>query len=183
MIEINLLPEELSVKKEKEIPLQLIVYGLVGIFALILIVHLFLLLTGVMKIHKLKSLEKRWTLLTSQHPQLEAWRKQYATSSQETQGINKLLKDRLTVFDKMQVLSKVLPNGIWFNQITLKDKNLRLEGCVISLKKDHLSLLNLYLSNLKKERGFFQNLELGSVKMRSVSGYEIMDFILTGKLQ
>ncbi|MBL7081195.1 MAG: hypothetical protein ISS44_01315 [Candidatus Omnitrophica bacterium] len=187
MIEINLLPEDLKQKKERQIfLLQLFLCILPVAFGLLIIIHLYLGGLLLFKTLQYKSMNKKWEQLSSQRQKVDEWKKQYKISSQETEQVNKLLAQRIAISDKMQVLACALPRGIWFNHLSLKEKGFYLEGSVVSLKKDQMRLLNLFLGRLKKDKIFFKDfirLELGHISMRTLGGFSIMDFVLEGDLK
>jgi Tfp pilus assembly protein PilN len=189
MIEINLLPEEFRQKKQRQIALpqaQTVAYILAAVFGLLIIIHLFL--GGLLLVKKIqnKSLDKKWTQLSPQLQEINEWKRQYKISSQQTEQMNRLLNQRITISDRMQALVSALPSGIWFNRLNLKDKKFSLRGSVVSLKADEMRLLNLFLNRLKEDKQFFKDftrLELGRVVMRTLGGFSVMDFVLEGDLK
>ena len=187
MIRINLLPEGLRPKEVKFIiPPELFLLILLSIFGLLVIIHLYLGSQFLFKALQYRSLNKRWMQFESQRQKAEEWKEKYAMSSEQSQRLNNLIVQRVTISDKLQVLSKTLPNGIWFNHLNFSKKGLRLEGSVISLKKDQMTLLNLFLGQLNQDKRFledFIHLELGRMNMRTLGGYPIMDFIVEGNLK
>ena len=139
-----------------------------------------------MKSVQYKLMHKKWTQLRPQLQKAEEWKRQYKITSLQTEEINALLSKRITVSDKMQVLSQSLPNGVWFNNLNFKQKEFYLDGSVVSLNKKQMSLLNLFLSSLNNDKRFskdFSRLELGRMRMRTFWGYSIMDFVLEGNLK
>ncbi len=187
MIGINLLPEELKQKRRKQALLsQLFLIIIPTLFGLLVIIHLYLGIVFLFKTLQYKSVNKKWTQLAPQRQKVDAWRKEYKTNSQEIEQIIKLLTRRTTIADKMQALASALPNGIWFNHLSLDQNKFWLEGSVVSLKKDQMSLLNLFLGRLKEDKSFFKDfvrLELGQMNMRTLGGFSIMDFVLEGDLK
>lgn len=100
--------------------------------------------------------------------------------------MKKLVAQRITVSDKMQTLMAALPNGIWFNRLSLQQGRFRLEGSIISLKKEEIKLLNLFLNRLKEDKQFFKDftsLELERMSVRMLGGFSVMDFVLVGNLK
>lgn len=187
MIEINLLPEGLRPKQVKFIiPPELFLLILLLAFSLPVIIHLYLGGRLLFKSLQYRSLNKRWAQLESQRQKADVWKTEHKMSSQQSEQMNSLLTQRVTISDKMQVLSQSLPNGIWFNRLNLRRKRFSLEGSVVSLKKVQMSLLNLFLNRLKKDKRFFKDfvrLELGRMSMRTLGGYQVMDFVLEGDLK
>lgn len=187
MIEINLLPEEFRHKEERiNILPQVLLYTLIATFGLFIILHLYLGSSLLIRSLQYKSLHKSWSLVSSQLFKVNEWKKQFNISSQQTEQMKRLLAERITISDKMQILAQALPNGIWFNHLNLKEKELNLKGSVVSLKKDQMSLLNIFLNHLKEDNVFFKDfkrLRLGNMNMRSLGGFSIMDFVLEGELK
>ena len=189
MIEINLLPEELKPKEERisvEQLRKILLFILPAAFGLLVIVHLFLGGFLLLKSLQHKILNKKWTQLSSQFQKVNEWKRQYNISSQQIEQMDKMLAQRITISDKMQILSKVLPNGIWFNHLNLNNKEFNLKGSVVSMTKNQMHLLNLFLNRLKEDELFFKDfvrLELGHMSMRILGGFSIMDFILEGNLE
>jgi len=61
-----------------------------------------------------------------------------------------------------------------------------IQGSVISLEKEEVSLINKLLVNLKADAEFsknFSGFELSSVQKRSIETYDVADFILVGVLK
>jgi Tfp pilus assembly protein PilN len=189
MIEINLLPEELKPKEENLTVLhlrQVLLFVLPAIFGLIVIAHLFLGALFLFKTFQYKSLDKRWMQFSSERQKVNNWKREYNVSSRYSEQMDKLISGRITVSDKMQALARVLPNGIWFNHLNFNQGKFKLRGSVVSLDKEQMRLLNVFLSQLKEDKIFFEdfvNLELGNVNMRTLGGFAIMDFVLEGDLK
>ncbi|MFH1678508.1 MAG: hypothetical protein ABH914_02685 [Candidatus Omnitrophota bacterium] len=189
MIEINLLPEEFKQQKKKQLfalQAQLLWYIAPLFLGLLIIAHLYFAGAFLFKTFQYKTLNNKWAQLGAQLQEVNEWKAQYKTSSQQAGKINKLLAQRVSVSDKMQVLVQTLLKGIWFNRLNFKNKQFNLTGTVVSLKKDHMRLLNIFLSQLKEDNHFFKDflrLELGRVNMRLIGAYSIMDFVLEGDLR
>ena len=187
MIEINLLPEDLRPKQVKYIvPPELLLIVLLLAFSLPVIIHLYLGGRLLFKTLYYRSLNKQWTLLESQRQMADEWKEEHQVTSQQSAQLRGLITQRVTVSDKLQILSHALPKGIWFNRMSLNPEGFHLEGSVISLKKDQMSLLNIFLNSLNQDKRFFKDfvrLELGRVNMRTLGGYPVMDFVVEGELK
>lgn len=189
MIEINLLPDEFKVKEEKLVVLQLrqvFLFAVPALFGLLIVLHLYL--GGLLLFRSLqyKLLYKKWTQVSLERKRVNEWKRQYNISSKQTEQMDRLLAQRITVSDKMQILSQALPYGIWFNHLNLKHNEFRLRGSVVSKRKDQLHLLNIFLKRLKEDKTFFKDftrLELGHMSMRMLGGFSVMDFVLEGSLK
>lgn len=188
MIEINLLPEELKKTKKTKISFlkERLWYILPAIVGLLVITHLYFAFAILVKNIQYKSLNKKWLANRPSLERVEDWRKEHSLANQDAQYIMKIIQQRIIFSDKLKKLSEVLPSGIWFNQLSIKRKDFTLQGSIVSLKDDHMSLLRGFLEQLKKDKTFssgFISLDLGPVRMREFKGYDIMDFILEGNLK
>jgi len=199
MIEINLLPRELRVKTKEKAPEQVIVTTTTGfspdklfiyvipvLLAGFILVHLYLGVISIAKGGQLLSLERKWTVLTPQKKMLDEFNQQYSLASQDASLAQLLIGQRTLWAQKLNKLSLNLPAGVWFNDLALSKQNLIIQGSVISLQKEELSLINKLLDNLKSDKEFykdFSNFELSNVQKRQIGTYEVADFVLTGVLK
>jgi len=199
MIEINLLPQELRVKTKEKAPEQVIVttttgfslnklfiYAIPVLLAGFVLVHLYVAVISIAKGGKLVSLEHKWINLGPQKKILDEFNQQYSAASQDAGLAQLLTGQRILWAQKLNKLSLNLPSGVWFNDLSLSKQNFTIQGSVISLQKEELSLINKLLDNLKSDKEFFKdflNFELTNVQKRPVGTYDIADFVLTGVLK
>lgn len=188
MIEINLLPEQLRPKEEDKVTivLRIILIIMPVFFVIIFLIHLYLGGLLLIKTLQYKTMDKQWMQLEPSRQKVIAWLRKYNVGSQGAEVINNLIAQRLTISDKLEKLVEALPNGVWFNTLTFKGEEFRIQGSVVSLKKEEVVLLNLFLKQLKQDEAFFKdfkNIELGRMSMRMLGGFSIMDFVLEGELK
>ncbi len=191
MIEINLLPEELKAKPKSAKPgigieAKYFLYAIPLALCILICAHVYLGIINITQNSKLKILNEKWLSLEPQRKELEAFNKEYAVLSEDAQAIQKLTEQKLNWSEKLNKLSLNLPPGIWFNELFVSDKDLLLQGSVISLQKEEMSLLKKLIDNLKNDASFFKdfnNLELSSVQTKTIGGYDIADFVLVGTLK
>ena len=190
MIEINLLPQELKVKPKKDAAIGIepaqFLYIIPIVFSVLICVHLYLGLIGIVKSQQLRALNNKWNVLSPERKLLEDFRMAYDAVSQDAKTVQQLTAQEINWSQKLNYLSLNLPYGIWFNEITLTQKDLILKGSVISLKKEEMSLINKFIESLKNDTVFFKdfkNLELSSVQRTQVSGYDVVTFALVGTLK
>lgn len=187
MIEINLLPEELKIKARKRgfKPRQ-ILYFIPLVFLILIIIHLYLAGTLIIRNFRLNALNKRWHNLEPQRKNLEEFQKEYVVLSDDAKVIQQLISQRTNWSEKLNKLSLRLPYGVWFNEISVTPSDFILRGSVVSLQKEEMNLINKFMDNLKSDSGFFKdfnNLELSSVQRKVIGGYDVIDFTLVGKLK
>lgn len=187
MIEINLLPEELRLKRKTEgFDVKYALYALPLAFVVLIAAHIYLFAFQQMKNMTLSSLERTWKAMEPQRKSLEALKKESSMLLQDVKVIQDLSLKRITWADKLNKLSLYLPSGVWFTDISITSKDFILKGSVISLDKDELTLINNFLDRLKADKAFFnnfENIELSSIERRGVGSYEVADFTLNGKLK
>lgn len=187
MIEINLLPEELKIRRTKSFNQKQYLIYLIPLFAGILIlVHLYLGMVGISRYLKLKSLNKTWVALEPQRKKIASLKSQSEQSFGEGNIIQELVKKSVIWSKHLNRLSLDLPSGIWFNEIAISQKELVIKGTVVSLEKKEVDLINKFMSNLKNDQEFitdFNNLDLGAIQRKSIGSFEVVDFTLTAALK
>jgi len=191
MIEINLLPEELKAKSKAKkfgvgIEIKYFLYLIPFVVGLLICVHIYLAILNITKNNQLRTLNNKWQELQPQRKILEDFNKEYAILSEDAAAIQQLTKQRINWAEKLNKLSVNLPSGIWFNEISIFSRDFTLQGSVVSLQKEELSLINKLIDSLKNDTTFFKdlnNLELSSVQKKIIGGYDIADFILQGTLK
>lgn len=187
MIKINLLPQELQKKNESFDKTSKKLFFLIPLFiCAVLGVHAYLTISVLSLRYQFNNLKTTWDKLEPKRKVLEAFKKEYGTVAQDLQQIEKWNKERVSWSEKLNILSRKLPSGIWFNEISVSPKDFTLKGSVVSPLKQELSLINRFVSNLKAESVFFKdfkNLELGPLQRDVQSGYDIINFTLTGALK
>lgn len=187
MIEINLLPQELRItRKNDPIDLKSAPYIIGAIFGIVILTHIILIITFLFKSYSLHQLESNWQALGPDRKLLESLKREYATATLDTKVIQEIMSQRINWAEKLNKLSLCLPSGVWFDEISFLNKTFTLKGTVVSLQKEEINLINNFVESLKKDDSFFKkfsNLELGSMQRRTIGSYDVIDFILTGKLK
>jgi len=190
MITINLLPEELKSKPKTEstgfkfsVKEGYFIYLLPLLLALLVCVHIALGVVAAVKGVKTTTLSNKWTGLAAQRKELDAFMQTYAAFSEDAITLQNLVRQRINWAPKLNKLSLNLPQGVWFNELSVNEKEFTLKGSVVSLQKEDMGLIQKFLNSLKNDQEFFAdftNLELSSVQNRTIGGYEVSDFMITG---
>ncbi len=192
MIEINLLAQQSIVKSrfgkigKVSIDSKYFLYAIPLIFGVLIFVHMCLAAVGIIKNFQLGALNNKWKGLQPQRELLNSLKKEYDVLTSNAKLSQELNSRRLNWSEKLDRLSADLPSGIWFNEIAVSRKEFTLKASVVSLKKEEMTLIKKFIDTLKIDARFlryFTGLELGSVQKRLVSGYDVVDFILTAKLK
>lgn len=187
MIEINLLPEEAKASKEKlALDPKYSFYFIIAVFSILVFFHFYLGIIKAFKDYQYRALANKWRVLEPQRKILEESRKEQTVFSQDANFLQQLTAKRINWPEKLNRLSLNLPSGIWFNEITLTLKDLVVRASVVSLEKEEMGLVSKFIDNLKKDGSFFTdftNLELGQIQTKTIGGYDVVEFILTGILK
>jgi Tfp pilus assembly protein PilN len=191
MIEINLLPEELRQRpkgsKAVSGPQPEDILRLAPFFiAIILLLDISLFAMILMKGGQVASLEKKWKRLAPQRKLVDDFNVQYNVFSKDAKAIQGFQKQRINWSQKLNILSEMVPSGIWFNELSLTEADFNLLGSAVSLQNDEMAMIKKFIDNLQQDENFFRDfnkLELSSVENKKLSGYEINEFRIKGALK
>jgi Tfp pilus assembly protein PilN len=190
MIKINLLPEELKIKTnvtaKKSIDPSQFIYLVPVAIACLLIVHLYLFIAVIFKGIQLNMLNAKWKELEPRRKAADIFKREYQALSEDVKLMQEFVKGRINSSMVLNRLSLDLPGGVWFNELTLNNKELIIQGSVFSFKKEEVGQINKFIDNLKQDSGFFMNfdkIELGAMQARTIAGYEVVDFTISGTLK
>jgi Tfp pilus assembly protein PilN len=188
MIEINLLPPELKIKQAKAASFdpRYLVYLLPLVVGVLLFIHVALGMYALLRGYQLGALNRQWQKIAPQRQELDTFKKQYEAVAEDTKIAATLASWNINWSEKLNKLSLALPQGVWFQNLSVTPKELVLKGAVVSLEKQEMVLLNKFLDGLKKDQGFiknFKSLEVTSFQVRTIGSFDTLEFTLTGKLQ
>lgn len=189
MIEINLLHEELKGKpkgKKWAIEPNYFLYLIPCVAGIMFALHIYLALLGIVRNYQFRFLSEKWRKLEPQRKALENFNKEYDSQSSDVRIIQQLISSKIDWSQKLNKLSLNLPSGVWFNEISVSQRNFILKGSSLSLQKEEVGLINKFIDNLKSDAEYFKDfneLELGPMQRRTIAGYDIVDFVLQGSLK
>jgi len=197
MIEINLLPEELrnKVVKPKKSEAAAGAAGLEPkhfilfiplVFGVLICVQLIVGILGLAKSVQAHMLDGKWRSLESGRKVLQEFNDKYSFVSEDSRTVQQLTRARVSWSEKLNSLSLNLPSGVWFEELLINSKELVLQGAVVSLNKEELSLIKQLIDNLKNDPAFFKdftNLEMGSAKKKTFGSYDVTEFTLNASLK
>ena len=197
MININLIPEQLR-KKSKgalfsteafNIPREALI-GLIGGLAVILIcVHAILQVTIFIKFFQHAQQKKQWDAISPQKQRVDVVLNELRSLQNKIKAVEQITTGgRISWAEKLNDISDSLPKGIWLTKLSLGEKILLIDGCVVSRDKGEISSVGHFVSELKKRKGFMQgvqnkHIEVGSIQKRKIQTVELADFLITVKLQ
>jgi hypothetical protein len=184
MIEINLLPDDLKIKKQASQPSQFdnLVYLIPVILVVVIFVHLYLGFVFMTRSQVLAGLERSWRTLEPQRNEVLGMKSEINAESSDAKVVKGYMSARVLLAPKLNKLSLDLQPGIWFNDITFNRSSLFVKASIVSLKMDEMDVINTFLEGLKNDRDFnadFSSVEVGAVQRKTVGSYDVVDFVLT----
>lgn len=194
MIEINLLPPDLRVKKKEpfklpSLPIIPIVAGAVGVLVVIqILMLLFIQVKGVSS----NSLKKKIALISSANKEAINIDNSLREIASKADVIDKLTNSRFNLARKLNDLSDSMVSGIWLRTIDVKKGEaigepgiLRelwvLEGSSLVSGKSQEAPIGKFVNSLKENTSFssdFGEIELAKVERKKVQNTEIMNFVI-----
>ncbi|TRZ96163.1 hypothetical protein D4R78_01540 [bacterium] len=187
MIEIDLLAQEVKSKNTKIVFKQeYFLYLLVFLLGCLILAHICLGVLSIVRQVRLRGLENKWEQLAPQRKMVKSFTSGGELSSATSSVVQKLLDQRVSWSKKLNELSSNLPDGVWFNEILLNQTTLIIKGSIISLRKEEMALINTFLDRLKQDQDFspdFSSFEFSLAERKTIGGYEVINFTLTGTLK
>ena len=165
---------------------KLFLYAIPAILGVLILLHLYFAVLTIMRNSEMVSLNKKWLVLEPQKKAFDEFNNEYSSVTFDASAMQKLTQQRVFWAAKLNKLSLNLPSGVWFNEVSMNGRFLNIQGSVISLQKEEVSLLNKFLDNLKADKDFsadFLNQEVSFVQKKNVGGYDIADFVIAGVLK
>lgn len=197
MIEINLLPPELRKKKTLHVEVEQIVSPkvLLTFLGCFVLAHTVILTASFISAKRLEIIKTNWNGLSPQRARITQLNTDYADIQQKVLLIEKLIGERILWTRKLNLLSELLVNGVWLNQLSIdtriegkKEKPayvcLTIRGSAASRAKNEPALIGKFMQNLKGSPEFaadFAEIELGPIRQRQITQTTIMDFVLTAQ--
>ena len=193
MIEINLISPELRKKKKSgllggmQIPLEIVVGSAGGLFVLLIFVHISLLVINVMKLGAHKRLEGQWTKILPDKTKADGViGKMRQLKNKQTALVKAIQPSDISWAQKLNLVSDLLPRGVWLSKVALNNYIFYLDGSAISRVNNEMINVHTFTSNLKSNAAFmksFVELDVGSIQTRTVDKTNVADFLITLKLE
>ena len=192
MIEINFVPSELRKKKRGDffagkfnLPLEVVIGLGGGLIMLLIMTHVFLVFVNLTKLAQFKSLQQQTEIMKPSKDKADLVVNEYRQLQGSYKAIDDITGNRKGLWaQKLNILSELLPHGVWLKKISLKGDMLFIEGSAVSEKKKEMSNIHEFVGVLRKDKNFVDHLselELGSIQRRRLNKTEIVDFVITAK--
>jgi len=188
MIEINLLPAQLRKKKRilPKLPSKVFLLLPSFIIGVLIVLHIIFLVGGILLKNQVSSLDKQLQAISGQKKEADSIKTQLGLMEGKLGNISQLSESRILWAAKLNKISDNVSLGFWLTRLSINEKTLTLEGSIVSLKAEEMTLINKFLQDLKKDAVFFANfndLELKSIQRRFIKAIEVVDFIIIGTLK
>ena len=189
MIEINLIPSHLRKKKKRSLmpagmrlPLEVIVGLGGGLIMLLVVAHVILLFINVGKLANYKQLQKKMEVIRPNKERIDLIIKNMRNLKSKKNDIEELTKGKdVSWSQKLNILSDILPQGVWLKKINLGKEMFFIQGSAISRQSKEMINVHSFTASLKRKKEFFSSLgelELGSIQRRKIEKVEVADFVI-----
>lgn len=183
MIKINLLPEEL--RKEdltKSINFSDYIIFPIALIALAVILNLLFGALLLYKATRLDAAKKKWEAFYPSYKPVEELKNKIKQIDEKNAFFETVRGPQISLAMKLNSLSDNLANGIWFRKLKISSGgSIDINGTVVSLREDEVSILNKFISSLRQNEDFskdFRDIEIKSLRNRTMNDLEVKDFDL-----
>ena len=168
-------------------PLEVIIGLGGGMIAVLIILHIFLLMIGMQKLAKQKHLNKQWEALLPEKQNVDAVLNSMRKLQDDVTSIESITKgEGLSWARKLNLISDSLPKGVWLKKVALGDAMIFIEGSAVSKSNAEMTGVHKLAASLRDSQDFLSGLsglEITSIQSKPINGTEVMDFLITGKVQ
>ncbi len=195
MIDINLVPPPLRKKHKSQmfpmatlnLPKEAIVGLVGGLFAVLLVVHFLLQIIIFVKFAQHASARRHLERIQPEKKKVDLVIDEMRNLQGKINSIDKVTNlKRILWSQKLNDVSDCISRGVWLNKVSLDQKILLVDGSAVSKMKDEMVSVGNFTANLKGNKSFMAGLdsiELGSIQRRQVKAIDLVDFVVTVKLQ
>ncbi|MBF0478673.1 MAG: PilN domain-containing protein [Candidatus Omnitrophica bacterium] len=187
MIEINLTPPEARKKrtaggfmKGLSVPLEVIIGLGGGLLMLLLCIYVVLVFANLGKAAELRSLNKQWEQLQPEKKEIDAVLSDLRSLQSIKKDVQKICNaNRIRWSRKLNIITDVIPKGVWLIRIDAGDASLFIKGRALSKQGEELRNIHAFVANLKNNPDFMSELkdvELGNIQSVKVSGVDVSEF-------
>lgn len=194
MIEINLLPPNLRVKKREplKLPSLPVIPAAAGAIIFLIAVQVLLLVLIQVKSVSRDSLKKKVASISASNKEAMNIDAALRGISSKVEVIDKLSASRFNVAKKLNDLSDSMTSGVWlrsievekgesFNEPGILRETLVIKGSSVTSGETGEAAIGKFVNSLKENESFssdFDNIEIAKEERRKVQNTEIMDFVV-----
>ena len=184
MLTINLLPQNLK-KTEHKVVLPYKTYILVAA-AVLIFLHLCLFSLAVVKKVQVLSLKGNWGKVEPQSKDSIAIKSEIKDLEAKVNSVKGALTHKVSMTELLSALGVSVPKGMWLERFTYSNEGLMIQGSVVSLTQNEMTIIGKFLQDLKSNKTFssvFSRIELNSVQRRTVRTFDVVDFVVVGEVK
>lgn len=194
MIEINLLPPNMRVRKREAIklPSLAVIPIAVSIIGVLVAFQIILLLTYQIKSASLSSLKKKNETIRKTNEEAVKLDNAVKEISSRVEAIDKLKNSRFNMAKKLNDLSDSMISGVWLRNIDVKKgasvnepsilrETLVIDGSSVVTDEKEGGSIGKFVNSLKENTSFsddFDEIELSKVERKKIRNTEVLDFII-----
>ncbi len=194
MIKINLVPEDLQKKQKgqafqqvlKGVPLEVLVGVSVGVIVFLVVIHIALESLIFVNLINHQNQKSEWSSIAPERERVDKVLENLDILRKKIDAVEKItVEQRISWSEKLNVISNVMPQGVWLEKISLSDNVFLIRGSAVSKKSDEMTIVGNFSSNLKKQKEFMdglQDIEVGSIQRRNIQSTQVADFVISLKL-
>lgn len=197
LMEINLLPEEKRKKTAQRLAIPKLPQVksflplIIGLVALVLIVHAVLFVAVFWNKTAYNMLSKKWKGLEPDKKEVDKLRSEAGRMDKKIALVEHLLASRFSWTNALASINECMVSGVWLNSFVLGGKAdptsgkgvfLSLSGSVVTSGGQGTATIGKFMNNLKQNKILaedFEEIELGSIQRKNIKETEIMDFTIT----
>ena len=189
MITINLLPATMrrAERKKMSLPANFPYKAyLVIIVAALVFLHLFFFSLMLIKKFQSMNLGRVWVKMEPQSKETAGVKKEIRDLEAENAQIKTALVRNASITELLSFLSSSVPNGLWLESFSYGDNGMVIQGSVVSLQQNEMTIIGKFLQDLKSNKVFsaiFSKIDLSSVQRRTIKTYDVVDFVLIGEFK
>lgn len=185
MIIINLLPlcqrkTERRINLSANFPYKAYLFAAI---AVLLFLHFSLFSLAVVKKIQIMRLSGAWSKMEPESKESASVRRDIKELEARANTLRGIFSRRASLTEILSGLGLSLPRGLWLESFSYGDEGLVIQGSVVSLEQNEMTLIGRFLQDLKNNKVFqavFSKIELSSVQRRTVKTYDVVDFVFTG---
>ena len=187
MIELNLLPDELKIKRKQSVEWQELPIVPVIAWVTVGVIFLHAASVAVVEMNKkyLNTLKEEWGSYEPKRKELDSLKKKVEDVNAKVKAIDELTEGRLIWAKKINSVSDSMLPNIWLSTFSYSDEGnkavLLLEGYVSGGSEEGTASVGRFINSLKKNENFFsdfEEVELEDIKRSMVEKQEVMKFRL-----
>lgn len=188
MIEINLLPEGSRGKRAIRfaLPGDYLKKSLFILITLIVITHILIQIFITVNAVMLASSDKRLAAIGPQKQLVDEMKSEVQKYNALQDLFSKAAAQRARAAAALNLISDVIPEGVWLTGLSLSAQAGELSGACVSAEGGEITQVGKLLNALKQEpelKAVFPELELSSVKRRKLGPSEIVEFVMSANKQ